>query len=62
MAFEGYVDLAIPALKTTRMNAKLDSLIDHILVNDSAKFHVEQDEATIFKTGVGEGNPDLFAA
>jgi endonuclease/exonuclease/phosphatase family metal-dependent hydrolase len=54
MQFKGYVDLSTADLKTTRMNAQLNSLIDHILVNKGAKKHVEQDKATIFQPGGGD--------
>jgi len=60
MAFKGYIDLATVDLKTTRMNSKRSSLIDHILVNKSAQADVLQQRATIFKPG--GGNPDLYAA
>jgi len=62
MDFKGYADLSTADLKTTRMNSKLDSLIDHILVNKSAQADVSQERATIFKPGGGDGNPDLFGA
>jgi len=61
MDFKGFVDLSTADLKTTRMNSKLNSLIDHILVNKSAQADVLQERATIFKPGGGDGNPDLFA-
>lgn len=60
MAFKGYIDLATADLKTTRMSAKRNSLIDHILVNRSAQADLLQRRATIFKPG--GGNPDLYAA
>jgi endonuclease/exonuclease/phosphatase family metal-dependent hydrolase len=60
MEFKGYVELSTADLKTTRMNSKLDSLIDHILVSKSAQADVSQERATIFKPGGGDGNPDLF--
>ena len=59
-AFKGYIDLATADLKTTRMNAKLNSLIDHILVSKFARADVSQERATVFKPGGGDGNPDLF--
>ncbi len=62
MEFKGYIDLATADLKTTRMNSKLSSLIDHILVNKSAQADVFQERATIFKPGGGDGNSDLFPA
>lgn len=60
MEYKGYVDLSTADLKTTRMNNSLDSLIDHILVNKSARADVLQERATIFKPGTGDGDPDLF--
>lgn len=62
MAFKGYTDLVTPEMKTSRMNSTLNSLIDHILVNRSARAEMIEPKATIFKPGGGEGNPDLFAA
>ena len=62
MEYKGYVDLSTADLKTTRMNSSLDSLIDHILVNKSARADVLQERATIFKPGTGDGDPDLFPA
>ncbi|MEW6359788.1 MAG: endonuclease/exonuclease/phosphatase family protein [Planctomycetota bacterium] len=62
MAFKGYVDLSTSDLKTTRMNAELNSLIDHILVSKSARSELAEERATIFKPGGGNGNLDLFPA
>ena len=36
------------ALKSTRMNKRFSSIIDHILVSKQAKKHIEADEASIY--------------
>ncbi len=57
MAFRGYVDFVNAATEFTRMNQNLDSIIDHILVNRSAKRHIPQDHAE----KVTPGNSSTFA-
>ena len=56
MRFKGYVDLVPQELKATRMNNDLDSLIDHILVNQAAKQDVPTDRAVIFRPGGGDSS------
>ena len=51
MAFKGYRDLVTKEVGFTRMNLNLDSVIDHILVNRSAKRHIPDDEADKFVPG-----------
>ena len=51
MAFKKYVDLVTEDFHATRMNTNLTSVIDHILVNVSAKNHIPTDKAVIFLPG-----------
>lgn len=53
MQDKGYTDLVTHDLKASRMNAQLDSLIDHILVNKGAKQLITQDKATVFRPDAG---------
>jgi|GEM_PF-1718037 len=62
MKFKGYTDLTTPDMGFTRMNSKLTSLIDHIMVNGSAARHLAQETATIYRPGQGaRGDSALFA-
>ena len=54
MKFKGYVDLVTADMKTTRMSAKENSLIDHILVSAAAKRDIPTSKASIFKPGNGD--------
>jgi len=51
MAFKGYMDLVTEDFHSTRMNTSLTSIIDHILVNVSARQHILQEKADIFLPG-----------
>lgn len=57
MAFKKYTDLVTESSHATRMNTQLTSIIDHVLVNSSAKLHIDQDQADIFLPGA----PATFA-
>jgi endonuclease/exonuclease/phosphatase family metal-dependent hydrolase len=59
MAYKGYVDLVTEGFHSTRMDLNLTSVLDHILVNSSAKMHVTTDKADIFLPG--EGDSTKFA-
>lgn len=62
MRFKGYTNLTTPDMAFTRMNSKLNSLIDHVLVNHSAKAHLISPKGTVYKPGGGLlGNKDQFA-
>lgn len=62
MRFKGYTDLSTPDMVFTRMNNSLDSLIDHILVNQSARALLVDPKASIYKPGGGLlGKKELFA-
>ena len=51
MAFKTYVDLVTEEFHATRMNSNLTSVIDHVLVNVSAKKHIPTNKADIFLPG-----------
>ena len=62
LKFKGYLDLVTADSHSTRMNNGLDSIIDHILVNTSAKRHIVQDRADIYVPGRSEsGFPETLA-
>lgn len=61
MRFKGYINLVSPDIKTTRMNNRLDSLIDHILVNRSAQADLVHTNATTYRPGKGDGDPSKYA-
>ena len=54
MAFKRYTDLVTDGFHSTRMDNNLRSVIDHILVNNSAQSHIPDDEANIFLPGGGD--------
>jgi endonuclease/exonuclease/phosphatase family metal-dependent hydrolase len=58
MAFKKYEDLVTEDIQYTRMNAGLDSIIDHILMNVSASKHVVADSTEKY---LPENTPDSFA-
>lgn len=62
MKFKGYVDFVTEDMKSTRLSSKLDSLIDHILINSEAREHVLADKATIFRPDGGKGDANKLAA
>lgn len=43
MGYKGYFDFVTPDFHSTRMDQNLTSIIDHVLINKSAKRHVVQD-------------------
>lgn len=51
MAFKKYVDLVTEDFHSTRMDTNLRSVIDHVLVNNSAKRHIPTVKAEIFLPG-----------
>lgn len=51
MEFKKYTDLVTQDFHSTRMDSELSSIIDHILVNNSAKLHIPADKATIYLPG-----------
>lgn len=62
MRFKGYTDLATSDMAFTRMNNRLDSLIDHVMVNRSARALLIEPKASIYKPGGGLlGKKELFA-
>ena len=62
MRFKGYTDLTTPDMAFTRMNNKLSSLIDHVMVNRSAIAHLIEPKGTVYKPGGGLlGDKELFA-
>ncbi len=63
MHFKGYTNLTTADMGFTRMNTKLNSLIDHIFANRSATAHLIEPKATIYKPGGGLlGKTELFPA
>lgn len=62
MSFKGYVDLVSAEMRTSRMNAKLDSLIDHVMVNSSALKHVRDGEASIHHPHEGRDPRSILPA
>ena len=58
MQFKKYKNFVTEDLGATRMNTKLTSIIDHILVNKSAQNHLIVDKAVIFKP---EGGASSYA-
>ena len=48
MRFKGYTDFVTAEMKTTRLNRDLDSLIDHVLVNQHALEHISRRKAAAF--------------
>jgi len=62
MKFKGYIDLTTPEMQFTRMNSKMNSLIDHVMVNRSAQALLVEPKATLYKPGGGmTGKKELFA-
>jgi endonuclease/exonuclease/phosphatase family metal-dependent hydrolase len=59
MRFKGYKDLVTEKFHATRMDLKLTSIIDHILVNRSARRHMNEAKAGIFVPA--EGDSSKFA-
>ena len=51
MRFKKYEDLVTQAVGFTRMNTNLNSLIDHILVNNSARVDITTTQADKFTPG-----------
>lgn len=51
MTFKGYLDLVTSDFHSTRMDSNLKSVIDHILVNKSAKNHISMNKASIYLPG-----------
>ena len=51
MEFKKYRDLVTPDFHSTRMDTNLTSVIDHILVNSSAKLDIPTDKASIYLPG-----------
>ena len=49
MAFRKYRDLVTETSKATRMNIGLTSVIDHVLINNSADKHIPTGKATVFR-------------
>ncbi|BDS06415.1 hypothetical protein NT6N_14550 [Oceaniferula spumae] len=62
MKFKGYINLTLPTMEFTRMNNKLNSLIDHVMVNRSAQALLLEPKAEVYKPGGGLlGNKEMFA-
>lgn len=59
MKFEGYSDMVTEDFHSTRMDHNLTSIIDHILVNKSAKRHVVQESKA--KIWLPDNAPGSFA-
>jgi len=59
MAFKGYSDFVTEDFHSTRMDSNLTSVIDHVLVNKSAKRDIDEDKAEIWLPTGGE---PVFAA
>jgi endonuclease/exonuclease/phosphatase family metal-dependent hydrolase len=57
MKYKGYVDLVTKDIPTTRLSAKLNSQIDHVLVNKAARKLIAQDKADIFRLDDGTNDP-----
>jgi endonuclease/exonuclease/phosphatase family metal-dependent hydrolase len=51
MEFKKYDDLVTQDFHSTRMDGELSSIIDHILVNKSAKLHIPANKAIIYLPG-----------
>jgi len=49
MRFKGYVDLVTADMKTTRVSSKLNSLIDHVLVNSEFQEHMPEVKAILYR-------------
>ena len=61
MRFKRYEDFVTDGFHSTRMDANLLSVIDHVLVNNSVRSrHTDATEANIFLPGGGD--PTTFAA
>lgn len=58
MTFKKYTDLVQANIQYTRMNANLDSILDHVLVNVSANNHLD---STAVVKYVPDNAPDSFA-
>jgi endonuclease/exonuclease/phosphatase family metal-dependent hydrolase len=56
MQHKTYVDFVTEDFHATRMDINLTSIIDHILVNKSAKRHILMDKANIFLPGNGDSS------
>ncbi len=54
MAFKGYNDLVTDDFHSTRMDKNLRSVIDHVLVNASAKKHLVKSSADIYLPNKGD--------
>lgn len=54
MAFKGYTDFVTEDFHSTRMDSNLTSVIDHILVNQSARRDIDEDKAEIWLPAGGE--------
>lgn len=56
MAFKGYSDLVTEDFHSTRMDGNLNSIIDHILVNNSAKRDIAQNKADVYLPSHGDSS------
>jgi len=54
MAFKGYTNFVTEDFHSTRMDSNLTSVIDHVLVNKSARKHIDEDKAEIWLPAGGE--------
>ena len=62
LQFKGYQNLVLPEMEFTRMNSKLNSLIDHVYVNEATRELMPELAATLHRPGKGKnGDPDTFA-
>jgi len=48
MAFKGYTNFVTDDFHSTRNDANLGSIVDHVLVNKSAKRHIDENKAEIY--------------
>ncbi|MCH7728115.1 MAG: endonuclease/exonuclease/phosphatase family protein [Planctomycetes bacterium] len=62
MKSKGYKNLVHAESKTTRASVNLNSLIDHILVNESVAKDIPSDRAAVYRPDNGTGNPQTLAA